>query len=662
MSTHIQDSAPSPLPPRALPDPGESIPRFAVPTLAVFFSSLAVFGFGTWIALAGLAPTWVTIVLNTVACFAMFTVVHDASHYSISRNRRVNTIFGRVAMLFVSSALSFVSFCYIHIEHHRYANEDDKDPDTFASHGSWWQLPVRWALLDVSYVPFYIRRLRTRPSPEVIETVALLVLTVAGLVWAVASGNIWIVAAVYFIPQRISVLFLGWWFDWLPHHGLQATQRENRYRATRIRVGMEWLLTPAMFSQNYHLVHHLHPSVPFYRYIKTWRRNEDAYLVRDVAIGTYYGVQLTTDQFRDRQGLPRTNDVQPTLDFHPIPVAVVENITSDCVAVTFDVPAELREEFRFVPGQHVRVQATIDGTRVRRNYSICTTDGESRLQIAVKAIPGGAFSTYANDRLRPGDLLELGPPTGEFAHRPDPRVAQKYVGFAAGSGITPILSIIAITLGTEPDSHFTLVYGNQTVESTMFRAELDALEVRYAGRLEIVHVLSREKNASSGAFSGRIDAAKLAVWFQGALVPATVDRWFLCGPVELVGSIRDTLAEFDVDPERVNFEVFHAPVDAAAVNQAEFRAASVDFRLRGSDHSTELSPGETLLDSALALRSDTPYACMGGACGTCKAKLVSGTVSMDSDYALRQSEVDAGYILTCQSRPTSAEVRIDFDS
>ncbi|OZF39541.1 fatty acid desaturase [Rhodococcus sp. 14-2483-1-2] len=661
MPNGTQHSISRPLSTRVLPDPGEPTPRLARPTLVVFFTALAAFGIGTWVAWADVAPTWVTITVNTVACFAMFTVVHDASHHSISRNRFVNSVLGRVSMLFVSSAISFVSFCYIHIEHHRYANEEDNDPDTFATHGAWWQLPARWALLDVAYVPFYLRRLRTRPVSEVTETMALFVSTVAGLAWAVASGNIWMVATVYFIPQRISILFLGWWFDWLPHHGLEATQRENRYRATRIRVGMEWLLTPAMFSQNYHLVHHLHPSVPFYRYIATWRRNEDQYLNRDVAIGTYYGVRLTTDEFRNRRGLPRSTDAEPRPDFHRIPVAVVENVTIDSVAITFDIPPELQENFRYFPGQHVPVQATIDGRRVRRNYSICTTDGESRMQIAVKEIPGGAFSTYANHSLRPGDILELASPTGQFGYRADSTTTQRYVAFAAGSGITPIMSVIADTLGTEQDSRFTLIYGNRTVDSTMFRAEIDSLQLRYDGRLEVVHVLSREAVVSDGALSGRIDAPKLDTWLEGALAPGTVDRWFVCGPIALVKTICDTLARYGVDSEHVNSEVFHAPANVVEAQSNEFRSASVQFRLRGSEYSAELSPGETLLDVALAQRSDTPYACMGGACGTCKAKVSSGTVSMDCNYALRRSEVDAGYVLACQAHPTSAEVRIDFD-
>ena len=210
-----------------------------------------------------------TIALNAVAIFVMFTVLHDASHYSISSRRWVNGAFGRAAMLFVSPLISFPAFGFIHIEHHRHTNDDEHDPDHFASHGPWWQLPVRFAAMDAPYLAFYVRNLRRRPRAEVAETAALMALSRRGDRDDADHRQLLAVGwSIYLIPERIAMIVLAWWFDWLPHHGLEDTQSENRYRATRNRVGLEWLFTPLMLSQNYHLVHHLHPSVPFYRYLQ----------------------------------------------------------------------------------------------------------------------------------------------------------------------------------------------------------------------------------------------------------------------------------------------------------------------------------------------------------------------------------------------------------
>ncbi len=306
MSAQTTIDAPSAPSRHALPDPGEAVPTLSWPTVGLFFGALAVFVASSWAALADRAPLFVTIALNATAIFVMFTVVHDASHYSISSHRWVNGVFGRVAMLFVSPLLAFQAFGFIHIEHHRHTNDDDHDPDHFASHGPWWQLPFRFAAMDLPYVGFYVRNLRRRPRAEVIESAALLLTCHRRRRGHDRStGTFWLLAIVYLIPERIAMTFLAWWFDWLPHHGLEETQSENRYRATRNRVGMEWLFTPLMLSQNYHLVHHLHPSIPFYRYVRTWRRNEQAYLERNAAISTAFGNTLSPER------VPRVEAAQP---------------------------------------------------------------------------------------------------------------------------------------------------------------------------------------------------------------------------------------------------------------------------------------------------------------------------------------------------------------
>lgn len=654
----------------ALPDPGERVPVVAWPTLGMFTGALTLFGVGTWAAISEALPRPVTILMNALACFVMFTVLHDAAHYSVSTNRRVNNAFGRAAMLFVSPALPFKAFGFIHIEHHRNSNDDAHDPDTFASHGVWWQLPARWVGMDVAYLIYYLRNLSRRPRSEIAETAALLTATAAGIAVAVATGYIWIVAVIYLIPERIALFVLAWWFDWLPHHGLAETQRENRYRATRNRVGMEWLYTPLMLSQNYHLVHHLHPSIPFYRYLATWRRNEEAYLERDVAISTVFGQQLDPEQFREWKKLnaklgkllpvrmPKGSSASHAV-LHQVPVAAVDRLTADSVAVTFDVPDELREQFAFSPGQHLTVRTNLGGEDVRRNYSICSPATTGELRIAIKQIPGGAFSTFAAEELKPGDTLELMTPTGNFGGTLDPLRAKHYVAIAAGSGITPVLSLLATTLEVETESRFTLIYGNRTVESTMFRDELDELESRFADRLEILHVLSREP-MHVPALSGHIDRDKLDRWLTTTLPPAEVDEWFLCGPVELVTATREALLEYGVEAEDIHLELFYGYTKTAETTTV-YPGAQLTLRLSGTEHTTELRPGETILEAALQVRDDSPYACMGGACGTCKAKLVDGTADMDQNFALGKADLAADYILTCQAHPTSDAVTVDYD-
>jgi ring-1,2-phenylacetyl-CoA epoxidase subunit PaaE len=655
----------------ALPDPGEPVPALALPTVAIFFGALAVFVVSTVTAINHTVPRAVTIVANTAVCFVMFTVVHDASHYSISRWRWVNSLLGRLAMLFVSPALSFPSFAYIHIEHHRHANDDENDPDTFSSHGKWWQLPGRWMGLDLYYGVFYLKRLRSRPKTELAENAVLLTLCVAGLTAAIATGSLWMLAVIYVIPERIAVTLLAWWFDWLPHHGLEDTQRDNRYRATRARVGMEWLFTPLMLSQNYHLVHHLHPSIPFYRYLRTWLRNEEAYLERNAAIATVFGQQLNPDEYREWKELNRNllrllpvrmpkGSSAPHAVFHRIPVASVDPLTADSTMITFGVPEELREQFRFEPGQHVTVRTDLGGEGVRRNYSICAPATRAQMRIAVKHIPGGAFSTFVKEQLKAGDVLELMTPTGRFGTELHPLHQKHYVAIAAGSGITPIVSILGTTLEIETESRFTLLYGNRTRESTMFRAELDELESRYADRLEILHFLSREP-LHTPRLTGRIDREKLEHLLTTSLTPDTVDEWFLCGPIELTAAARDTLIEHGVDSDHIHLELFFGYEDEAEETR-DYIAATVTFTLSGREERADLTPGDTILETALQVRPDAPYACMGGACGTCRAKLLDGTVDMDHNFALSTSDTDSGWILTCQSHPTSELVTVDYDA
>jgi ferredoxin-NADP reductase/fatty acid desaturase len=665
------DRAPSgPAERHALPDPGESVPKLALPTLGIYFGALTVFVISTVGYVRGLLPIWITIPVNAAVTFWMFTVVHDASHYAISSKRWVNALFGRLAWIFVVPFYAFPAFAYIHIEHHRHSNDDVNDPDTFASHGRLWLLPFRWALAEVFYGSFYLRRVRSRPTTEIAETALMFTASVAGLIVAIITGNLWTLAVVFLIPYHIGLVILAWWFDWLPHHGLEDTQRSNRYRATRARVGMEWLYTPLMLSQNYHLVHHLHPSVPFFRYLRTWRRNEEAYLEREPAISTVFGQQLNPEEFREWKQLNRklgrllpvrmpAKSSAPHAVLHRIPVASVDPITADSTLVTFAVPESLRDEFRFEPGQHVTVHTDLGGEGVRRNYSICAPATRAQLRIAVKHIAGGAFSSFVANQLKAGDVLELMTPTGRFGTPLHPLAQNHYVALTAGSGITPVLSILETVMEIETESRFTLIYGNHTKESTMFRHDLDRLETRYADRLEILHVLSGEP-LHTPELRGRIDEDKLDRWLTTSLRPDTVDDWFLCGPIGMSTTARDTLIKHGVDSERIHLELFTGYEKVKAPRRGR-EPATVTFTLSGRQATFDLAPGDSILEGALQLRSDAPYACMGGACGTCRAKLLEGTVEMDQNFALGQAELEAGYILTCQSHPTSSTVSVDYD-
>lgn len=644
--------------------------RLAAPTLGIFVGAATAFAISTVGYWQGSISAWATIPINAVVVFVMFTVVHDAVHHSVSTIGWVNGLIGRLAWLLVVPIISFPSFSFIHIEHHRHTNDDASDPDGWATHSPAWQLPLRWPLAEVFYGNFLIRRLPDRPAAEVGETLLLLAFSSIGLVVAIGTGNFWTLAMVFLIPQRIGIVVLAWWFDWLPHHGLADTPRSDRYRATRVRVGMEWLVTPLMLSQNYHLVHHLQPSVPFYRYLATWRRHEEAYLDHGAAIATVFGQQLAPDEFREWKKLNgKLGRVVPTRTptgsnarhpvLHRIPVATVEPLSADSTLVSFAVPDALRDEFRFSAGQHVTIQTGLGGANVRRSYSICTPATSDRVCIAVKRIPGGAFSGFVADRLKIGDVLEVMTPTGSFGPRPDPRAAKHYVGLVAGSGIAPVLSILETTLQVEPESRFTLIYGNRTKASMMFRVRLDRLASRYAERLAVVHVLSGDP-LHTPELCGRIDPDKLHRWLASTLRPETVDEWLLCGPIAMSTAARSTLIAHGVDERHIHLELFTG-YPKARRSRHDHAPALVTFTLAGRDTSCELAAGDSILDAALQVRSSAPYACMGGACGSCRAKLLSGTVEMAQNFALTRAELDAGYILTCQAHPTSPTVTVNYD-
>jgi ring-1,2-phenylacetyl-CoA epoxidase subunit PaaE len=367
----------------------------------------------------------------------------------------------------------------------------------------------------------------------------------------------------------------------------------------------------------------------------------------------------------DAQAGPRRRSV-----FHPLRVARVERLTDDAVAITFDVPPELREQFRFQAGQHVSIRSPVVGDEVRRNYSICApaTDGGRRLRIGVKRIPDGVFSSYAAERLRPGDVLDIMTPTGSFSTALQPGQRKRYGAIAAGSGITPVLSILSTALEVEPESSAVLIYVNRTTLNIMFLEDLEDLKNRYLDRFQLIHVLDEEP-LDVEILSGRLDAGRLGRILDHLVIPEDVDEWFLCGPLPMTDVARDVLLGHGADDEHIHRELFfvgpppaassRAPAASAAESEA---GAEVTVMLDGRSQTFVLpEDGASILDATLRYRADAPFACKNGVCGTCRAKVVQGQVRMDANYALEPAELAAGYVLACQSHPAADRVVLDFD-
>jgi len=312
----------------------------------------------------------------------------------------------------------------------------------------------------------------------------------------------------------------------------------------------------------------------------------------------------------------------------------------------------------------VTLRALVDGEDVRRSYSICANANDGVLRVGVKRLPGGVFSTYATTALAAGDTLEVMPPVGEFTISPDPANARHYGAVAAGSGITPVLALVATVLEAEPQSRFTLLFGNRAARSIMFLEELEGLKDRYPDRFHLIHVLSRESGAVP-MFSGRLDAERLTQLFDVIVDTDTVDAWYLCGPFQMVQAARRVLEARGVQPSAIHDELFFAgPLDAADLPPEpmdEAGAVTITFTVDGRSSTTRMRPETSILDAALRVRGELPYSCKGGMCASCKARVVEGTVEMDKNYALVEDDLNAGFVLTCQSHPTSDAVVVDFD-
>lgn len=356
--------------------------------------------------------------------------------------------------------------------------------------------------------------------------------------------------------------------------------------------------------------------------------------------------------------------------FHTLAVAEVRPLTAASVEVTFAVPDDLRGEYDYLPGQHVALRASVDGRELRRSYSICRPPSPGRISVAIKRDLGGAFSTWATSELRSGDRIDVMSPQGTFTIDLGALDGVHVAGIAAGSGITPLMALASSVLAASPTSSFTLVYTNRTAIDVMFLEELADLKDRYPSRLALHHVLSREQR-SAPLLSGRIDEERLRTILDALLPPGTVDEWFLCGPFELVQLCRDVLETYDVPRSSVHFELFttgepgevRGDVGHPVVVHEGEKTAEIEFTLDGqtSTVTTPVDANESVLNAALRVRPDVPFACTGGVCGTCRARLLSGDVRMTENYALEPEELEAGYVLTCQSHPLTDRVAVDYD-
>ncbi|MEU8980355.1 2Fe-2S iron-sulfur cluster-binding protein [Streptomyces sp. NPDC048309] len=350
--------------------------------------------------------------------------------------------------------------------------------------------------------------------------------------------------------------------------------------------------------------------------------------------------------------------------FHPLPVAEVERLTDDSVALTFAVPPALREEYRHAPGQHLALRRTADGTEIRRTYSICSPApapgdaGPRTLRVGVRLVDGGAFSTYALKEIAVGDEVEVMTPAGRFTLEP---ASGLYAAVVGGSGITPVLSIASTLLAREPEARFCLIRSDRTAASTMFLEEVADLKDRFPERFQLVTVLSREEQ-QAGLPTGRLDQERLTALLPALLPVDRVAGWFLCGPFGLVQGAERALRGLGVARTRIHEEIFHVDDGAGhAPAVATPSHSTVTARLDGRGGTWPVQDGESLLEAVLRNRPDAPYACKGGVCGTCRAFLVSGEVRMDRNFALEPEETEAGYVLACQSHPATEKVELDFD-
>lgn len=358
-----------------------------------------------------------------------------------------------------------------------------------------------------------------------------------------------------------------------------------------------------------------------------------------------------------------------SVKFHSLKVKDIRPETADCVSVALEVPEELADDFKFIPGQYLTFRRGDGEEEIRRSYSICAAPNDCELRVAIKKVAKGRFSTYANEELKPGDTLEVMPPMGNFTIKGKENKHKHYMAIVAGSGITPVMSIMKTVLEDDKDAKFTLIYGNKSRGTIIFREAIEALKNKYMQRLRVYHVLSRE-SMDAPLFNGRISADKCKEMCDKLIDINAVDEVFICGPEEMILSVRQQLIDLGMSGSQVHMELFTSPDQPKASHdkwaeehaEDDGKQSKVAITLDGTTFELDLAyNGDTILDAALKAGADLPFACKGGVCCTCRARVTEGEVEMEVNYALEPDEVEDGYVLTCQSHPRTERVVVDFD-
>lgn len=346
--------------------------------------------------------------------------------------------------------------------------------------------------------------------------------------------------------------------------------------------------------------------------------------------------------------------------FYTLKIQAIERLTSKSVKLTFEIPEALKQEFSFKAGQYITLKTNVNGKELRRDYSICSSVGSGDLSISVKAIENGTFSNYANTKMQVGETIEVMPPNGRFTFDPHPDKTRTMAAFAAGSGITPILSIAKTLLEDEPFSNFILVFGNKTPEETMFFEQLQQLKSQYGNRLHIQYVYSAAR--AENALFGRIEKSTVNLIVKNKYKDVSIESFYLCGPEEMIETVKSVLIENNIKPKQILFELFTASV-TAETPITEGVEGETKIKILVDDEETEftMSQSQTILEAALKHDIDAPYSCQGGVCSSCVARLTEGTAKMRQNNILTESEVAEGLILTCQAQPTSPVVFVDYD-
>jgi ring-1,2-phenylacetyl-CoA epoxidase subunit PaaE len=356
-----------------------------------------------------------------------------------------------------------------------------------------------------------------------------------------------------------------------------------------------------------------------------------------------------------------------SIHFYPLRIKKINKETDQCVSVEFEIPENLASSFQFKQGQSLTMRTTLNGEEVRRTYSLCSSPLDNKWRVAIKKVDGGSFSSFANENLKEGDVLDVMEPVGKFYTELNPNHKKNYLAFAAGSGITPVISIIKTTLRAEPNSTFTLVYGNRSRSSIIFFEELEGIKNKFIDRFNLINILSRERTDSQLNF-GRIDIGKLTE-LEKLIDYKKMDEIFICGPEEMIFCVKNFLEQKEISEKKIHFELF--TTSGQKKSKIENRKSKIDdgpkslitvkVDGRSFDFDLSLNSDTTILDAALKQGADLPFACKGGMCCTCKAKLIEGEVEMDVHWGLEHEEIERGYILTCQSHPKTEKVIVDFD-